>query len=307
MCCQDCSWQQSCLQQKQLKGAEATRSLYASCKYPPLKDFKFIVQSSLIAASTVTVNDIENAQKIWGDNIAGAALKGKTIQSAPPPVVTDFVKVPKEILEVHKEVTLSADVFFVIKIPFLLTISKHLCYTAVSHLADQKIETIFKAFKQVFQIYSNQGFHVSLLLLDGEFASLQAYVHNVENGPRVNLTSANEHVPEAERQIQVVKARVRATRHDLSIFTRMPQLLVIHMVFDCVQVMNYFPTKGGLSISPRLLMTGVGLNAKKHFRVRFGAYWQVHEQEKPQFLCRNSGRVITRYNWTEVPMPGSVI
>ena len=295
-----------------------------------MSDFKWIVQSGNIVNNGVSLQDIEIAQQIWGNTLSVAAIKGKTTKTDPPPVVADFVKVPQVILDANQDVTLSADVFFVNKIPFLLTISRHLAFTTVSHLEDQKMSTIFKHFRDVYRLYKNRGFKIILLLVDGEFAALQTLVHDMEHGPRVNLTSANEHVPEAEWRIRVVKERVRASRHDLP-FTRLPKLLTIHMVLDCVKMLNYFPTKGGLSVSPRLLMTGVGLDSKKHFRVPFGHYCQVHEDDKPRnsmlprtsgaiclghsgnlqgghkFLCLNSGRLIVRYKWTPLPMPEVVL
>jgi hypothetical protein len=193
------------------------------------------------------------------------------------------------------------------------------------------MKCIFDAFKFVYQQYLNRGFKITLVLVDGEFAALQALIHEMNNGPRVNLTSANEHVPEAERRIRVVKERVRANRHDLP-FTRIPKLMLIHMVFDCVTMLNFFPAKGGIAgISPKLLLTGVGLNKKQHFRQKFGSYCQVHEENQPRnsmdertagaiclghsgniqgghkFLSLRTGRIITRRSWTALPMPDDVI
>jgi hypothetical protein len=41
------------------------------------------------------------------------ALKGKTTRTKPDPVASDFVKVPVELLKLHKEVYITADLFFV--------------------------------------------------------------------------------------------------------------------------------------------------------------------------------------------------
>jgi hypothetical protein len=172
-----------------------------------MSDFKWIVQSGNIVNNGVSLHDIEVAQQIWVNTLSVAALKGKTTKSDPPPVVADFVKVPQVILDANQEVTLtlSADMFFVNKILFLLTISRHLAFTTVSHLEDQKITTIFKHFRDVYKPYKKSGFKIILLLVDGEFAALQVLVHDMEHGPRVNLTSAKEHVPEVERSIRVVE------------------------------------------------------------------------------------------------------
>ena len=114
-----------------------------------MKDFEWIVHSA------VTLQDIEVAQKIQGDNLSVPDLKGKTTKSKPPPVVSDFVKVPQEILDIHKAVIISANVFFVNGNPFLLTISWHLAFTTVSRLENKKIETGFKHFLKVYKMYKD--------------------------------------------------------------------------------------------------------------------------------------------------------
>jgi hypothetical protein len=65
-----------------------------------MKDFKWVIQSNQIKDFPVTVQDIYGARKIWGKNIA--ALKGKTIRSKSIPVARDYVKVPMELMKLHK-------------------------------------------------------------------------------------------------------------------------------------------------------------------------------------------------------------
>ena len=51
-----------------------------------------------------------------------------------------------------------------------------------------------------------RGFHITTLHAYGEFSSLQAIIYDhMPGGPRINLTNANEHVPNMEHQIIVVK------------------------------------------------------------------------------------------------------
>ena len=76
--------------------------------------------------------------------------------------------------------------------PFLLTISWHLSFITVSHLENRNIETVIKHFLDVYKMYKYQGFTSDLLHVDGEFAALQALLHTMDHGPRINLTSANE-------------------------------------------------------------------------------------------------------------------
>jgi hypothetical protein len=142
--------------QRQIKGAELEKTLYAKLGYPSIKDFKWVIQSNQISDCPVTVQDVDTTHIIWGKNIA--ALKGKTTRKKPIHVAKDFVKVPKELLKLHKEVFMTADIFFVNQIPFFLTLSRKICFTAVNHLANRKAETIFKAFKEIYQFYLHRGF-----------------------------------------------------------------------------------------------------------------------------------------------------
>jgi uncharacterized protein YodC (DUF2158 family) len=133
--------------QRQIKGTELARTLYATLSYPSWKDYKWMIQSNQIKDCPVTVQDVDVALKIWGKNIA-ALLKGRTTRSKPNPVARDFVKVPVALLKLHKEVFLTVNIFFLNKIPFFLTLSRKICFTAVNHPADRTVPQIFKAFKE---------------------------------------------------------------------------------------------------------------------------------------------------------------
>ena len=99
----------------------------------------------------MSYEDAGIAEKSWGLNIA--ALKGKTTCSTPEPVKSDIIAIPTTIRELHRIVTISIDVFFVNKIPFLLTLSRKICFTTVTHLSNQKANTIYAPFKSIFMYY----------------------------------------------------------------------------------------------------------------------------------------------------------
>jgi hypothetical protein len=136
-----------------------------------MKDFKWIIRSNQIKDFPVTIQYIDVATTIWGKNIA--ALKGKTARSKMHPLARDYVKVPKELLKLHKEVFLTTDIFFVNKIPFSLTLSRKICFTAVNHLAERSVPQIFKDFKEMYQYYLQPGFHITTVHADGEFSPLK--------------------------------------------------------------------------------------------------------------------------------------
>jgi hypothetical protein len=130
---------------RQIKEVETARSLYSKLNYPPWKDFKWIIRSNQIKDCPITVEHVDTTHKIWGKNVA--ALKGKTTQTKPDPVARDFVKVPMKLLKLHKEVYITANLFFVNKIPFFLKFSHKICFMAINHLVDRTVPQIFMAFK----------------------------------------------------------------------------------------------------------------------------------------------------------------
>jgi hypothetical protein len=216
----------------------------------------------------VTVQDIDVALKIWGKNIT--ALTGNTTRHKMIPVARDYVQVPLELMKLHKEVFLTTDVFFVNKNLFFLTLIRKITFTAVNHLGDRTVPQIFKVFKKIYQYYLQRGFHIIVVHADGKFASLKHLIESILGGPVVNLASANEHVPEIKRRIGVVKEHCQATRHILP-FERIPKITTVHIVLNAVNILNFSPTKGGVSetMSPKTVMSGETLDYKKHLIMSF--------------------------------------
>jgi hypothetical protein len=109
--------------------------------------------------------------------------------------------------------------------------------------------------------------------------------------------------------------------------------MTIHIVLNVIKLLNFFPTKGGVSdtLSPKTIMSGETLDYKKHLSLQLGQYCQVHEEDNPRnsqiartkgaislgpsgnlqggfkFMALNSGKKIVRCNWDVIPMPDLVI
>jgi hypothetical protein len=161
----------------QINNAEPARTLYKTLSYPSMNDFKWVIQSNQIKDCPMTVQYIDVDRKIWGNNIA--ALKGKTTRSKSIPVARDYVKVPMELMKLHKEVFLITYIFFVNNIPFFLTLSRKICFTAVNHIVDRTVPQILKAFKEMYQYYLQRGFHIKTVHADGEFAPLKPLIQSI--------------------------------------------------------------------------------------------------------------------------------
>ena len=315
---------------RQIQRADVAKNLYSKLHFPSWRDFKWIVAAGMVRNSPVTLQDIKNCETIYGKDVA--ALKGKTVRKQPKSVATDIVKVPKEFLKLHNEVEVDMDIFFVNKIPFFISLSKVIYFTAITHLANRKVETIFMAFKQIYGFYMRRGFRIVMVNADGEFDALKPLIESLPGGPRVNCAAKGEHVPMIERRIRVVKERCRSIRSALP-FMCIPFLITVWTVMGVGTMINAFPTKGSISatLSPMTIMSGEVLDYKKQLALQVGSYCQVHEEEFPRnsqlprtrgaialgptgnvqggfrFMALNTGRVITRYSWDSLPMPDTVI
>ena len=314
--------------QRQIAAAKAARNLQSIVGHPSTNDLKTILQTNQIANCPISPADIVRAEKIYGPSVP--ILKGKTTRKTPDPVKSDYVAVPSQILAANKNVTIAGDIFFINKIPFFTTVSEHIKLTTTHYLSSRHTPKLVAAVKDVRSIYSTRGFAVKTAVMDGEFEKIKPDLREI--GINLNTTAANEHVPQIERQIRVMKERCRATRHTLP-FKIIPLLMLIELVYFSTFWINCFPPKGGVSdhLSPRNLMTGTQLDYQKHCQLPFGAYVQAHEEPSPsngmqartvgaiclgptgnaqgsyKFLNLRTGKLIKRRKWTELPMPDEVI
>jgi hypothetical protein len=90
--------------------------------------------------------------------------------------------------------------------------------------------------------------------------------------PKLNLASANEHIPEIERKIWVIKERVRVVIYSIP-FNSLPARMLVHAVLFVTKQLNLFPVKGGLlsKLSPKQIMLGEVVHYK-FCAMGFGQY-----------------------------------
>lgn len=114
----------------------------------------------------------------------------------------NILPIPVVIVERYRYVTLGVDITKINKIPFLVTISRAIKFGTVELLANQKMVTVLKALLNVCRLYQGRGFRVTVVLMDGEFESLRGDL--AAKGINMNMTSREEHVPDAERRIRTL-------------------------------------------------------------------------------------------------------
>ena len=230
----------------------------------------------------------------------------------------------------YQKVVLAGDIMFVNKLPFFMTISRHIKFSTAELLVNRHIETIFSATKRVHQHYLKRGFKITSLLMDGEF-DIEGYRGDLSTiGITLNAVAANEHVPEIERHIRVIKERARSVVNMLP-FEAIPARMIVELIYYCCFWLNSFPAKGGISatMSPRAIVVGSTIDYNNHVKLEFGQYVQTHEphdnsiqtrtvgalalrptgnaQGGHYFFSLTTGRRLNRNHWTSVPMPAEVI
>ena len=106
---------------RQIKDAEHARRVYSMVGRPSTADYKGLIAGKLLPDCPVRIDDVVNADKIFGPDVA--ALKGKTTRPKAPVVRQDIIAIPPIIRERHSNIDLVADLMFVNRIPFLVTLS----------------------------------------------------------------------------------------------------------------------------------------------------------------------------------------
>ena len=168
--------------------------MYAYLGYLSVKDYKWVIHINNIKNFPVKIQDIDVAHNIWVKSVPD--LKVNTTGNKPIPVAGELVQVPENLVKLQTNIQLTSDLFFVDIIPFFLAFIRKICFTAVNHIYNRKLETIFMSFKNIYSYYMKRGFHITTLYADGEFSQLQDMIYeNIPGGPRLNITSVNEHVP----------------------------------------------------------------------------------------------------------------
>ena len=221
---------------KQIARAEAARHLCQVIGYPSIADFKNVIQMNQIKNCPVTIEDINICEKIFGPDIY--ALKGKSVRKKPKVVVNDYVEIPPELIKAQQKVTMFADIMYIDGVPLLATLTENIRVATTTHLINKEAPTLMEALDAIFIKYNNASFIIKEFRADREFECLRDTLEEI--GIEVNLCAAQEHVPEIERMVRVIKERYRAMYHRAP-YSMWPKIMIIRGAADTVKWLNTFP------------------------------------------------------------------
>ena len=189
---------------KQIEGAQAARQLMGMIATPSTRDFNTLLRLNMIPDwCPITTENIKHADTPFGPDLATA--RGKTVWRKPTRVVTDYVDIPRTLIDINKQVTLAVDVMFVNLVPFLVSDSRTINLITIEHAPKCTATKLGKLIQRIVRVYARSGFTVQTVSMDNEFEKLKDHVPMLA----LNLPAASEHVGEIERKIRVVKERAR--------------------------------------------------------------------------------------------------
>jgi hypothetical protein len=86
---------------------------------PSYADFMALIKNSLLLNVKIIIKDVEYAERLFGNELG--SIQGKTVRTRPDVVVTNYIKIPSDIMELHCDVTISVDMMHVDRLKFLIT------------------------------------------------------------------------------------------------------------------------------------------------------------------------------------------
>jgi hypothetical protein len=312
---------------REVESAKKGGQVYALLNRPGRSVFERILSSNQLSNCPVTVEDAKRFFKIYGADVA--TLRGKTVKKKSPRASSCFPSsLPPDLLVNHRDVTLCGDIFFVQGIPFLHTISRKIKFRTASRLSSRSKSDILTGFQEVFTLYKNRGFNIKELKADNEFKCLKKDIGSIHFDP----IATDDHVSIIERSIRTIKDDLRTLTNGLP-FKRIPRAMVTAMVTFAIRCCNLFPVPDGVStaLSPLNILTGAPPADYNHMSLEFGTYVHIFNDNTPSntmasrttpaialnsvvnskgdyyFLNLETGKRVTRHQWTALTMTKSVI
>jgi hypothetical protein len=194
------------------QGAVTARKLQNTIGRPSTRTYLDIVSKNLFPNCPVTRADIVAAEDIFGPNLG--SLKGKTVRKTTEHVQPKYQDIPWAIMDIHRDVTVAADIMFVNRIGFFMSISRNIKFGTAEMIQNRKTKSLLTSVKGVESIYAKRGFRLHTLLMDNEFEHLRGDLAMMKI--HLNVVSIGEHVSEIERYNRTTKERTRSVYNTLS-------------------------------------------------------------------------------------------
>ena len=149
--------------------AEKAKKFFIAMGTPTVEGLKSIIQMNLIKDNKITLEHVNLAEKRYGPDIG--LLKGKTTRSKILSKETNWINIPKELIDKNHYTDVSMDIMSVNDIMFITAISHNLQYRTAQYIKDKSKMTISKSIKDLVNFYIRGDFIINTIHADSEFKS----------------------------------------------------------------------------------------------------------------------------------------
>jgi hypothetical protein len=307
----------------EVQQADQALDLMRKLGHPSPHQMSQMLKYGVLGGARVTTRDVVRAWDIRGQTAEYAA--GKTTKRRLSLPTRDQID---QLVEIRQEIYM--DIFFFDNVAFLIGVSKPMGLATCTPLGrgegrrSEKI--IANSIRRHLSTYKSHGFQVSKLYSDHE-AGIIAAAQRVNEVPLVAL-GAGQKDGIVDARIKFVKTTARAIKSGLSY--SLSTILVVYLVSYAVVCTNIQLHRTGYdTISPREMLSGIKLDVKRDLRVGFGEFCYVFGKSDNtsaprttaaialipaggytgahKFLNLSTGRVITRAQFTSVPIPAEYV
>ena len=169
--------------------------------------------------TTIVVNDTQTTISVSAapTNVTAVAGIISVVRYDNPtvPVVSDYIEIPRELIQAQQDVILCMDTMQINGLYFLTTVSRNIMDRTTEWVPNKTAKAYRSALDNVFRVYNMAGFKIKSIHCDNEYRSLMQELESIYE-VKMNYASAQEHVPEIERTNR------RICVHKLNLFGAVP-------------------------------------------------------------------------------------
>jgi hypothetical protein len=193
-------------------------------------------------------------------------------------------------LENHGQVTLCCDIFYVLGLPFSLSVSRNVHFLSCRPIPNCEKPAIRSSISSNVATYQERGFEVTNIHCDGEYNHIKPLFPTI----RFDICAPEDHIPKVKRAIRTMKDAIRSTIHGTP-YHRLPHTIVKELASMAARTLNSFLHQDGIgdTLSPANIVTGAPKPDYKTLPLKFGTYIQVYDGTSSDTKSRTLGAIAT--------------